>query len=106
MDLYFLDIFKKLSTSNSIALVSRTNEQITWQQYYTKCLMFADFLKESGVQKSESVAIMGFNSPEWFYAAIGSLIFSQTLGTPKNIVGLTSANVFTRLPCRASCCAK
>lgn len=78
MDLYFLDIFKKLSISNSIALVSRTNEQITWQQYYNKCLMFADFLKESGVEKTESVAIMGFNSPKWFYAAIGSLIYGCT----------------------------
>ena len=78
MDLYFLDIFKKLSTSNSIALVSRTNEQITWKQYYNKCLMFADFLKESRVQKTESVAIMGFNCPEWFYAAIGSLIYGCT----------------------------
>jgi long-chain-fatty-acid--CoA ligase ACSBG len=40
--------------------------------------MFADFLKESSVQKTESVAIMGFNSPELFYAAIGSLIYGCT----------------------------
>ena len=55
MDLYFLDIFKKLSTSNSTALVSRTNEQIIRQQYYNKCLMFADFLKKSNsVAKDET----------------------------------------------------
>jgi hypothetical protein len=39
MDLYFLDIFKKLSTSNSTALVST-------QQYYTKCILFADYFKQ------------------------------------------------------------
>ena len=55
MDLYFLDIFKKLSTSNSIALVSKL-------QYYANCLMFADFLK-----KTESVAESNSRKTAKFY---------------------------------------
>jgi len=78
MEQYFLNIFKKNSYNNSIALVSRDGEQITWQNYYSKCITFSNFLKSQGVQKNESVAIMGFNSPEWFYSAIGTLLNGST----------------------------
>lgn len=75
---YFLNYFKDLGNTNSTALITKNKEQITWHQYYNKCINFANSLKELNVQKNESVAIMGFNSPEWFYAAIGSLLYGCT----------------------------
>ena len=48
MDLYFLDIFKKLSASNSLTIVST-------QQYYNKCILFADYLKQDAEKWREYV---------------------------------------------------
>jgi len=78
MEQNFLNIFNKIAYNNSIALVSNNNKQITWRNYYSKCVTFSNFLKSYGVQKNESVAIMGFNSPEWFYSAIGTLLNGST----------------------------
>ena len=71
----FLTLFKELSLSDRPAIVTKKKEIISWTKYYENCLLFANALKQMNVDKNESVAIMGFNSPEWFYAAIGSIIY-------------------------------
>jgi len=78
MEKNFLNIFKLNSFNNSIALVSRNNENISWKQYYNNCNNFAKYIRSLGIDKNESVAIMGFNSPEWFYSAIGTLMSNNT----------------------------
>ena len=68
----FLDLFQKLSSSHSVAFVTKDNKQLTWFEYYLTCTRFANSLKKYEI--TGSVAIMGFNTPEWFMAAVGAIM--------------------------------
>ncbi len=76
----FINNFRNLSNSDETALVNKNNEFITWRNYYKNCLKFSNSLKNRKILRNESVAIMGFNSPEWFYAAIGSVMYNKYVG--------------------------
>jgi len=46
----------------------------TWNQYYDDCCRFAKSILKLGFTKFGTVNIMGFNSPEWFIADIGTIV--------------------------------
>jgi len=46
----------------------------TWQQYYDDCQAAAKSLIKLGLERFHSVAIIGFNSPEWFMADVGAIM--------------------------------
>ncbi|QKF94735.1 long-chain fatty acid CoA synthetase [Fadolivirus algeromassiliense] len=47
---------------------------ITWTQYYNQAKRLASGLIELGLQKGEGVAILGFNSPEWFLSNMAAIM--------------------------------
>jgi len=56
----------------------------TWNDYYADCRKFAKTLIHLGVQPFKIVNVLGFNSPEWVIALIGSLF-----------VGCIGAGIYT-----------
>ena len=77
---YFLDNFKNLSNLDRTALVNKNDYQISWKKYYNYCSQFSNSLKNINISNKQSIAIMGFNSPEWFYSAIGSIMHCKYVG--------------------------
>jgi len=45
----------------------------TWKQYYDGSITVAAAFIKLGLQTGQSVAIIGFNSPEWFLADLGAI---------------------------------
>jgi len=80
MSFYFLDNFKIFSNLNKIALINCNNEKISWKDYYQNSIKFSNSLNKINIQPKESVAILGYNSPEWFYSAMGSMMISKYVG--------------------------
>jgi long-chain-fatty-acid--CoA ligase ACSBG len=58
--------------------------QWTWREYYARVVGVARAFIALGVEQFDSVAIMGFNSPQWFTANLGSIA-----------VGAKSAGIYT-----------
>jgi hypothetical protein len=48
------------------ALISATGDRYSWQQYHDNAFDMAKALVRFGVEKGDSVNIIGFNSPEWY----------------------------------------
>ncbi|KAF5902535.1 long-chain-fatty-acid--CoA ligase ACSBG1 [Clarias magur] len=48
-------------------------EKITFSKYYQCCRMAAKSFLKLGLERFHSVAILGFNSPEWFFSAVGAV---------------------------------
>ena len=48
--------------------------QWTWRQYYDESVAVAKALMDSGVEQFGSVAIFGFNSPEWLMASQAAIM--------------------------------
>ncbi|XP_037398728.1 long-chain-fatty-acid--CoA ligase ACSBG1 isoform X2 [Pygocentrus nattereri] len=55
-------------------------EKITFSEYYNCCRMAARSFLKLGLERFHSVAILGFNSAEWFISAVGA-IFAGGLTT-------------------------
>ncbi|XP_019359943.1 PREDICTED: long-chain-fatty-acid--CoA ligase ACSBG1 [Gavialis gangeticus] len=58
------------------ALVSRMNgkwKKITFSEYYSLSRKAAKSFLKLGLERFHSVAILGFNSPEWFISAVGTV---------------------------------
>uniref|UniRef100_A0A672IWJ3 long-chain-fatty-acid--CoA ligase n=1 Tax=Salarias fasciatus TaxID=181472 RepID=A0A672IWJ3_SALFA len=65
------------------ALVFKKDGQqasMTWRQYYEQCRAAAKSFLQLGLERYHGVAILGFNSPEWFISDLGS-IFAGGLAT-------------------------
>jgi len=73
--MYFLDHLSNLKHSQQTCFVHRNNP-ITWQSYFQNCSKFSKSLQKYSITKN--VAIMGFNSPQWFTAAVGAIINGNT----------------------------
>ena len=61
---------------DTVALVRKRDgrtEETTWNEYAEHVREVAKALLAAGVQPSEGVAILGFNSPEWVYADLGAI---------------------------------
>ncbi|XP_032197749.1 long-chain-fatty-acid--CoA ligase ACSBG1 isoform X1 [Mustela erminea] len=50
-----------------------TWEHISYSQYYQLARKAAKGFLKLGLQQAHSVAILGFNSPEWFFSAVGAV---------------------------------
>ncbi|KAM7048406.1 long-chain-fatty-acid--CoA ligase ACSBG1 isoform 3-T5 [Molossus nigricans] len=48
-------------------------EHITYSQYYLLARKAAKGFLKLGLERTHSVAILGFNSPEWFFSAVGAV---------------------------------
>ncbi|XP_066557909.1 long-chain-fatty-acid--CoA ligase ACSBG1 isoform X2 [Amia ocellicauda] len=58
------------------ALASKKNdrwEKVTFSEYYSLCRAAARSFLKLGLQRFHSVAILGFNSAEWFISAVGAI---------------------------------
>ncbi|XP_030048664.1 long-chain-fatty-acid--CoA ligase ACSBG2 isoform X3 [Microcaecilia unicolor] len=63
--------------SNKPALAVKRDGQwktITFLQYYQNCRAAAKGFLKLGLQRFHGVAILGYNSPEWFFANIGAIL--------------------------------
>ena len=49
----------------------------SYNDYYKNAMLFAKALHKLGVSARSSVAIMGFNSPQWFFAFIGTVMYNN-----------------------------
>ncbi|KAM3870635.1 long-chain-fatty-acid--CoA ligase ACSBG1 [Diretmus argenteus] len=61
---------------NMYALASKKNnkwEKITFSEYYQFCRRAAKSFIKLGLERFNGVAILGFNSAEWFFSAIGAI---------------------------------
>lgn len=48
-------------------------ERVTYAQYYLQARRAAKGFLKLGLERAHSVAILGFNSPEWFFSAVGTV---------------------------------
>ncbi|NXX88950.1 ACBG1 ligase, partial [Centropus bengalensis] len=70
----FKESLEKYGSLN--ALASKKNgkwEKITFSEYYHLSRKAAKSFLKLGLQRFHSVAILGFNSPEWFISAVGAV---------------------------------
>ncbi|XP_010599335.2 long-chain-fatty-acid--CoA ligase ACSBG2 [Loxodonta africana] len=59
------------------ALATRNNDEwefLNYNQYYKACRKAAKALLKLGLKRFNAVGILGFNSAEWFIAAIGAIL--------------------------------
>ncbi|CAK6951013.1 long-chain-fatty-acid--CoA ligase ACSBG1 isoform X2 [Scomber scombrus] len=62
---------------NIYALASKRNnkwEKITFLEYYNFCRRAAKSFIKLGLERFHGVAILGFNSAEWFFSAVGAIM--------------------------------
>ncbi|KAJ8417284.1 hypothetical protein AAFF_G00285110 [Aldrovandia affinis] len=62
--------------SDLFALATKKNdkwEKITFAEYYQSCRAAARSFLKLGLERFHCVAILGFNSAEWFFSAIGAI---------------------------------
>ncbi|XP_070827620.1 long-chain-fatty-acid--CoA ligase ACSBG1 [Chaetodon trifascialis] len=62
---------------NMYALASKKNnrwEKITFLEYYQFCQRAAKSFMKLGLERFHGVAILGFNSAEWFFSAVGAIM--------------------------------
>jgi long-chain-fatty-acid--CoA ligase ACSBG len=73
----FLNAVKSGSDRSSM-FVERDGKVLTWtwNQYYVDAMSFAKSMSKLKVTEKSSVAIMGFNSPEWAIAFIGGIMYN------------------------------
>ena len=57
------------------------NKRFTWAETYARCRRLAGALKGLGIEKGETVAIMGSNTPEMYEAAFGVPMTGAVLNT-------------------------
>ncbi|XP_041345621.1 long-chain-fatty-acid--CoA ligase ACSBG1-like isoform X2 [Pyrgilauda ruficollis] len=70
----FKESLEKYGSLN--ALASKKNgkwEKITFSEYYCLSRKAAKSFLKLGLERFHSVAILGFNSPEWFISAVGAI---------------------------------
>ncbi|XP_032926145.1 long-chain-fatty-acid--CoA ligase ACSBG1 isoform X2 [Catharus ustulatus] len=70
----FKESLEKYGSLN--ALASKRNgkwEKITFSEYYCLSRKVAKSFLKLGLERFHSVAILGFNSPEWFISAVGAV---------------------------------
>jgi len=73
-------MFKRAANSkfaNSPALKQESGGEwktITWKEYYEEAEKVAKSLIALGMEAHDTVNVIGFNSPEWFYAGLGAIM--------------------------------
>ncbi|XP_057185821.1 long-chain-fatty-acid--CoA ligase ACSBG1 [Triplophysa rosa] len=70
----FMRSVKKYGNLPALATKRGNNwEKITFSEYYHLCRMAAKSFLKLGLERFHSVAILGFNSSEWFISAVGTV---------------------------------
>ncbi|XP_042351415.1 long-chain-fatty-acid--CoA ligase ACSBG1 isoform X2 [Plectropomus leopardus] len=67
---------------NMHALASKKGnkwEKITFSEYYQFCRRAAKSFIKLGLERFHGVAILGFNSAEWFFSAVGAIMAGGTM---------------------------
>ncbi|KAL7401825.1 hypothetical protein ABVT39_005074 [Epinephelus coioides] len=67
---------------NMYALASKKDnkwEKITFLEYYQFCRRAAKSFIKLGLERFHGVAILGFNSAEWFFSAVGAIMAGGTM---------------------------
>lgn len=71
----FVETATKLSQRKALLVAREGKIQTwTWSEYYRDAFSFAKSLHKLNVTSKASVAIMGFNSPEWVIAFVGTIL--------------------------------
>uniref|UniRef100_A0A8C2V6S2 long-chain-fatty-acid--CoA ligase n=1 Tax=Chinchilla lanigera TaxID=34839 RepID=A0A8C2V6S2_CHILA len=71
----FQEAVKRFGAYPALAWKSKRKwETLTFTQYYEECRKAARALIKLGLQRFHGVGILGFNSVEWFIAAMGSIL--------------------------------
>ncbi|XP_029466767.1 long-chain-fatty-acid--CoA ligase ACSBG2 [Rhinatrema bivittatum] len=71
----FLETVEKFG--DCVAIASKQGDQwikLTYKQYYADCRNAAKGFLKLGLERFHGVGILGFNSPEWFIADVGSIL--------------------------------
>ncbi|XP_035869170.1 long-chain-fatty-acid--CoA ligase ACSBG1 isoform X4 [Phyllostomus discolor] len=76
-------------------------EHITYSQYYLLARKAARGFLKLGLEPAHSVAILGFNSPEWFLSAVGT-VFAGGIVTGIYTTSSPEACQYIALDCRAN----
>ncbi|KAM4040020.1 long-chain-fatty-acid--CoA ligase ACSBG1 isoform 2-T2 [Anomaloglossus baeobatrachus] len=98
----FLDCVDKYGSLN--ALSSKKDglwEHIKFKEYYQLCRQSAKAFLKLGLKKFYSVGILGFNSPEWFISAIGT-VFAGGITTGIYTTNSPEACHYVANDCRAN----
>lgn len=68
----------KASGDRDAVFVQRAGKVLkwTWNQYYRESMAFAKAMQHLNVTERSSVAIMGFNSPEWIFGFLGGIMYN------------------------------
>ena len=71
-----VDVFRRTCAQHheKVALVGCDQVTYTWNEYYAAALRFAKSLLSVGLQPGDAVHIIGFNTPEWMVAHMGTLM--------------------------------
>ncbi|KAM5291466.1 long-chain-fatty-acid--CoA ligase ACSBG1 isoform 2-T4 [Glossophaga mutica] len=70
----FLQAVEKYGHLHALGFKRRGSwEHITYSQYYLLARKAAKGFLKLGLERAHSVAILGFNSPEWFLSAVGTV---------------------------------
>ncbi|XP_073435471.1 long-chain-fatty-acid--CoA ligase ACSBG1 isoform X1 [Dendrobates tinctorius] len=98
----FLDCVDKYGSLN--ALSSKKNglwEHITFKEYYQLCRQSAKAFLKLGLKQFYSVGILGFNSPQWFISAVGT-VFAGGITTGIYTTNSPEACHYVANDCRAN----
>ncbi|XP_054444306.1 long-chain-fatty-acid--CoA ligase ACSBG1 [Pteronotus mesoamericanus] len=76
-------------------------EHITYSQYYLLARKAAKGFLKLGLEPAHSVAILGFNSPEWFFSAVGT-VFAGGIVTGVYTTSSPEACQYIAHDCRAN----
>ncbi|XP_042638362.1 long-chain-fatty-acid--CoA ligase ACSBG1 [Orycteropus afer afer] len=76
-------------------------ERISYFQYYLLSRKAAKGFLKLGLERAHSVAILGFNSPEWFFSAVGT-VFAGGIVTGIYTTSSPEACQFIAHDCRAN----
>ncbi|KAM3927487.1 long-chain-fatty-acid--CoA ligase ACSBG1 [Leptodactylus fuscus] len=98
----FLECVDKYGSLN--ALSSKKDgqwEHITFKEYYQLCRQSAKAFLKLGLQRFYSVGILGFNSPEWFVSAVGT-VFAGGIATGIYATNSPEACHYVASDCRAN----
>ncbi|XP_052044277.1 long-chain-fatty-acid--CoA ligase ACSBG1 [Apodemus sylvaticus] len=76
-------------------------ERISYHQYYLIARKVAKGFLKLGLERAHSVAILGFNSPEWFFSAVGT-VFAGGIVTGIYTTSSPEACQYIAHDCRAN----
>lgn len=76
-------------------------EHISYSQYYVLARKAAKGFLKLGLEPAHSVAILGFNSPEWFFSAVGT-VFAGGIVTGIYTTSTPEACQYIAYDCRAN----